>query len=114
MVKNFNKKLFSFSDGIYRTKEKLVYHIKVRGKMIRVEVEKNFGWNGVTGFFTNLKTLVPSLVHDWLIFDEKINGSKRFTREEMDEIYIIMCKVNKVSKFVLTIFRIGLKINRML
>lgn len=112
MVKNFCKNLFTFSDGIYRTKQEIEISLVYQNKKIKIAVEDNFGWNGVTGFKTTLKTLIPSMVHDFIIFDERINGNKRFTREDMDKIFIILCKMYKVPSWKIVLFRTALCINR--
>lgn len=103
---------YTFSDGIYRTTNTFCFTIKYKGEIIVLVVPEGFAWNGVTGFKTTKKTLVPSLVHDYLIYDERINGNKRFTRKEMDEIFIILCRIYQVPKYQIGIFKLGLNVNR--
>lgn len=103
---------YVYSDGIYTLTDKYTMILKYKGKIIRVRVPKGFSWNGITGFRTTKKTLMPSMVHDWLIFDERINNYKGYTRKEMDEIFIILCKMNKVYFFELSLFRIALFMKR--
>lgn len=101
-----------FSDGVYHLTEDVFYKLNFKGKDILIGIPRMFSWNGVTGFKTTKKLLIPSLIHDWLIFDERINGSRRFTREEMDEIFIIACKLYGVPSWQIWICRRGLNINR--
>ena len=108
----YDKNLFSFSDGIYRTKIIFKKRIEFKGKKIDIEVPYEFAWNGVTGFRTTKKTLIPSMIHDWLIYDRRINGNERFTRKEMDEIFLWLCKMYRVPVWERMIFKVGLSANR--
>ena len=69
-------------------------------------------YGGVTGFRTTSKSLRPSMVHDWLIYDERINGNDIFSRGEMDEIFLILCKVCGVPYWERVLMKQGLAINR--
>lgn len=103
---------YVYSDGIYTLIKPCRITLKYKGKKIHILAPKGFGWNGVTGFRTTEKTLMPSMIHDWLIFNERINGNKRFTRKDMDKIFAILCKENKVCYIELSLFRVALFMQR--
>ena len=67
---------YVFSDGIYTLTKNESEIIKIGGINESIIAPKGFSWNGVTSYRTTGKTLKPSMIHDWLIFDERINRIK--------------------------------------
>jgi hypothetical protein len=103
---------FIYNDGVYTIEYNFKYITMFKGEWIEINIPSGFSWNGVTGFKTTTKTLVPSMVHDWLIYDKRINGSKVFTRKDMDMLFLNICKINDVPRLSRLLFRIALNVNR--